>query len=98
MSLLYAFRVFYGGGGIVKQITIRSVGADLYDALEHEARRRDVSMNRLVLSVLREAMGLGNGVQESAIEFHDLDHLTGTWTQQEFEEFEAQLRMQRSID
>ncbi len=82
----------------MKQITIRGVGTDLHNALKHEARRRAVSMNRLVLSILREAVGLGDGIEKSEMEFHDLDHLAGTWTQREFEEFEEQLLLQRSVD
>lgn len=82
----------------MKQVTIRGVGTDLHNALKHEAVRRNVSMNRLVLAVLRDALGLGDGLQASEIEFHDLDHLAGTWTQQEFEEFHEQLFLQRSVD
>lgn len=55
-------------------------------------------MNRYVLSILRAAAGLESSAQEPAREFHDLDHLFSTWTQEEYEAFEIELAAQRQID
>ena len=86
------------GGAILKQLTIRGVEMNLHRSIKEEARRRGLSINRYVLLVLREAVGLGSANENLEMEFHDLDHLAGTWTQGEFEEFEKQLVAQRSID
>jgi hypothetical protein len=32
------------------------------------------------------------------MEFNDLDHLAGTWTQEVYEEFQEHLTLQRDID
>lgn len=80
------------------QLTIRSVDPELQHILKTEAKRRGLSVNRYVLMLLREAAGLGSGNPEPEREFHDLDHFIGTWTQQEYEEFEKELAVQRSID
>lgn len=80
------------------QITIRSVAPELRRALKQEAARRGVSMNRLVLEILGDALGLSGYSQNSETIFPDLDHLAGTWTQQELDEFGGHLRLQRSID
>lgn len=82
----------------MKQLIIRGIGTELHNAIKDEARRRGLSINRFVLAIIREAIGLGNGLRLSEKEFHDIDHLVGTWTQQEFEEFEKLLVLHRSID
>ena len=81
------------------QLTIRGVDDNLQQLLRREAARRSQSINRYVLSLLRQATGMSNAAQaEPQEEFHDLDHLAGTWTEQESTEFEAQLAAQRGID
>jgi hypothetical protein len=80
------------------QLTIRGVDGNLQQILKHEAERRGQSVNRYVLSLLQEAAGVLKEGSRVPPEFRDLDHLAGTWTQQDFEEFEEQLALQRSID
>ena len=86
------------GGVVLKQLTIRGVGMNLHKSIKEEARRRGLSINRYVLLVLQEAVGFGSIDENPETSFHDLDHLAGTWTQKEFEEFEKQLVTQRSIE
>lgn len=85
------------GGKPLTQLTIRGLGVELHNALKETARRHGLSMNRYVLSILREAAGMGNK-DTSDIEFTDLDHLAGTWSQKTYEQFQEQLNLQRSID
>ena len=82
----------------LKQITVRGVGVELHKLIKAEANRRGLSVNRYVLHVLREAVGLGDGQYNNDLEFHDLDHLAGTWTSDENELFERQLVSQRKVD
>lgn len=82
----------------MKQITVRGVGAELHNLIKAEAKRRGLSVNRYVLFVLREAVGLGDGKYNEDLEFHDLDHLAGTWTSDEYKLFERQLVSQRKVD
>ncbi len=42
----------------MKTMTIRNVSADLAAALEAEKSRRGLSLNRTVLALMREALGL----------------------------------------
>ncbi len=95
MSLVQAF-VFEGE--VMKQLTVRSVKSDLHNALKAEAARRGVSVNRVVIMLLREAVGLTNGSRQNDAVFDDLDYLAGTWTEVEAVEFEEQLASQRVID
>jgi hypothetical protein len=82
----------------VKQITVRDIGSELHKAIKKEAGRRGVSMNRYVLTILREAVGLDDGSRKPPGEYGDLDHLAGTWTDQDYADFIGQLEVQRGID
>ena len=82
----------------MKQLTVRGIGIELHTALKLGAERRGMSMNRYVLSILRDAVGMDAGLEPRDIEFHDLDHLAGTWTQSYLDEFQSQLALQRGID
>lgn len=82
----------------MKQLTVRGVNDDLHNALKREADRRGTSMNRVVLALLKEAMGVSNGNGRFQPLFDDLDHLAGTWSQKEAEIFEESLNQQRAID
>jgi hypothetical protein len=82
----------------MKQLTVRGVNDELHKALMREADRRGTSMNRVVLALLKEAMGLDNGSGRYHPLFDDLDHLAGTWSQKEVEIFEESLSQQRAID
>jgi hypothetical protein len=78
------------------QLTIRSIGSRLRAALEQEATRRGQSLNKTVLALLAERLGLG----ESAVpvEYDDLDELAGTWSKSEATRFDEALHAQRQVD
>jgi hypothetical protein len=82
----------------MKQLTIRGVDSKLHHDLKAEAERRGLSINRYVLSVLRGVLGGDSRNQRASVQYHDLDHLAGTWTQRDGAEFERQLAAQRGID
>lgn len=82
----------------MKQLTIRGVDSKLHHDLKAEADRRGLSVNRYIVSVLRGAQGDDVSDRRAATEYHDLDHLAGTWSQADSADFERQLAAQRSID
>ena len=69
----------------MKTMTIRHVSAELASALEAEKRRRGLSLNRTVLSLMQEALGISNGRGRS----NGLRRLAGSWSEDEFRRFEA---------
>lgn len=81
----------------MKQLTVRGVDEELHWALKAEEQRRAASMNQVVLALLKEAMGLGNGNGRERIH-HDLDRFIGTWTEEDAEELETFLAEHRTID
>lgn len=82
----------------MKRLTVRGVSDDLHRALKQEAERRGTSMNRVVLAVLKEAMGVSNDNGRHQHMFDDLDRLAGAWSRKEAEIFEESLNQQRAID
>ena len=69
------------------QLTIRNIESQLHQALKREASNKNTSMNKLVVHILKEAMGLQPKKTKKV--YNDLDHLLGTWSEEEFQEFEA---------
>jgi DNA polymerase III delta subunit len=82
----------------MKQLTIRGVDEKLHRTIRSKANQQGLSINRYLLHLIKEAVGLANGGLLREQEFDDLDALAGTWTEDDFEEFEASLKEQRQID
>ena len=68
----------------MKTMTIRRVSTELAAALEAEKRRRGLSLNRTVLPLIEEALGISEGRARS----NGLRRLAGTWSEDEFKRFE----------
>jgi plasmid stability protein len=76
-------------------ITLRNIPPKLQEAIRKRAGKEGLSLNRTVLRMLEEAFG----ERTARVELHhDLDHLAGTWSDQEAKDFEAALAEQRRID
>jgi plasmid stability protein len=66
----------------MKALTVRNVPQDLAEALEREKRRRGESLNKTVLQLLAQGLGVGHSRSNGLAE------LGGRWSEQEFCEFE----------
>ena len=75
-------------------LTLRGCDEDLGRALKREAEKRRVSVNRLILDTLRDALTGGKSTRK----YHDLDSLAGTWTAAEAAEFDASVKVFESVD
>ena len=78
----------------MKHITIRSVSPELSEALEEEKLSRGTSLNRTVLDLLEQVLGIGAGRRRS----NGLAALAGTWSQEDLERFEAAVEDQERVD
>lgn len=78
------------------QLTVRQIGSRLRTALEREAARRGQSLNKTVLALLAERLGLADSAP--SVEHDDLDELAGTWSKAEATRFDEALHTQRQID
>ena len=80
--------------GTMKTMTIRKVSTELAAALEAEKRRRGFSLNRTVLSLIEEALGVSEGKTRG----NGLRRLAGTWNEEEFRRFEEAVAPLGEID
>ncbi len=80
----------------MKAITVRNIPPGVAKAVKEKARKEGLSLNRAVVSLLEEAVGVTARAKLGV--HHDLDHLAGTWSQAEYDEFMESLREQRQID
>ena len=78
----------------MKTMTIRNVSTELAAALETEKRRRGLSLNRTVLSLMQEALGISSGGSRS----NGLRRLAGSWSEDEFRNFEQAVAPFAEID
>ena len=75
---------------------LRGVDAILMSNLKKKAHDENISLNSLVLLLLRRSLGL-SGQRNLAI-YHDLDSLAGTWTKQQAKAFTKQISDFEQID
>lgn len=81
-------------GLALRHLTIRNLPPEVADALEAERERSHGSLNQTVINLLGRALGVeGEGETKNG-----LASLAGTWTQKEFERFEAAVALTEQID
>ena len=81
----------------MKQLTIRGFGDELTRAIRRLANRDGTSLNRAAVKLLRRGAGLEDKKGPDTVG-SSLDHLIGTWTDAEADEFERALRHFETID
>ena len=79
------------------QLSIRGVDEKLSAALKREAARRDTSVNKTIIRLLAEAVGTASRQERPAVN-HELDHLSGVWTEEDAAEFGAAAACFEEID
>jgi hypothetical protein len=84
-------------GGIMKAVTIRGVEPEVAEKLKSTAVEQGKSINQLALEIVKEGLGLGKR-KKYLREYNDLDHLFGSWSDDEFREIHAKIAQERQID
>jgi len=83
-------------GGCMKAVTLRNLPPSLDRTIRQRAKKKGVSVNKVVIGLLQEH--LGESKPRLVRRYHDLDGLAGSWSKQEAEAFEKALAKQRAID
>jgi hypothetical protein len=81
----------------MKAVTLRNLPPELARIIRRKASEQGVSINKAVISLLAESVGINRKKKEPPL-FHDLDVLAGSWTTEEASAFERALARQRAID
>ncbi len=77
-------------------MTLRGLNEEEARRLREEARREGISLNALLLRLIREAAGLAQ--RPWRVRHHDLDALAGTWTDEDADAFLAAIEEAERID
>lgn len=76
---------------------LRNVPPQVMAMLKKEAAKKKMSINSFILSMLEQGLGMIRPATKKII-FHDLDHLAGTWSNKDQEEFEKNIKPFEEID
>jgi hypothetical protein len=77
-------------------ITLRNIPQTLQEVIRKRAGKYGLSLNKTVICMLEEAAGQRTATGREL--HHDLDHLAGTWSDEEAAAFDAALAEQRRVD
>jgi len=80
----------------MKTITIRGINLELANRIKERAMQNGENINKLSLRLLKSALGLGE--KQVIPAYHDLDHLTGTWTDEDEKEFYKNIQELEVVD
>ena len=75
-------------------ITLRNIPPQVQEAIKRRAGRDGLSFNKVVIRMLEEATGQRATARREL--HYDLDHLAGTWSDEEAAAFDAVLSEQRA--
>ncbi len=78
----------------MKQLTIRGIPSEIEKTIKEEARKKGLSYNKALISLLKKAVG---AERESRV-YHDLDEFCGIWVNDNEPTLEHSLQEQRTID
>jgi ribosomal protein S24E len=81
----------------MKTITLRGLDDTMAENLKKMAKREGKSMNQFILDTLKERLGLKKPKRHTAV-YHDMDHLFGIWSKNEFERIQGKIDSDRKID
>jgi plasmid stability protein len=76
----------------VKALTVRNLPSEVAEALDRERRARGTSLNRTVIELLRQALGVG-GARSNGLSL-----LAGGWTREDFDAFEEAVAVFDEVD
>ena len=81
----------------MKTITVRGLDETITKNLKQMAGQNGKSVNQFVLDTLKERLGLKKEKKYTVIH-HDMDHLFGIWSENEFKRIQGNIDSERKID
>ena len=80
-----------------RSIEISNVDKVIFERLSFEAEKQGIDLKTLVMKLIKRSLGLEK-INEKNNGYHDLDHLSGTWTEQDAKDFAVNTLGFESID
>lgn len=73
---------------------LRGISFEVMNLLKQEAKKMHKSVNQLILQMIEKGLGFSHKKNE----YHDLDHLAGTWSKEESKNFQKNTSFFEKID
>ena len=77
-------------------MTLRGIDETIASALKEKARLEETSVNAVMLRLLKESLGIEKKKRTAV--HSDLDHLAGTWSAQESDDFLRAIAVFEKVD
>lgn len=81
----------------MKTLTLRGLDDSLSDKLKKRAKEEGKSVNQLIIDSLKIYFGI-NKKPAYNVKHHDMDHLFGRWTDDEYKRIQEKIDSERKID
>lgn len=81
----------------MKTVTVRGIENALADKLKDIAKQEGKSVNQLIIDTLKKSCGLEKEKKFTRA-YHDMDHLFGKWSKEEFERIQGNIEADRKVD
>ncbi len=78
-------------------MTVRGIDPYLAEKLKEAAKREGKSVNRYVVDAMKTFLG-EEKKKRFSVQYDDMDHLFGRWSQEEFERIQGKIDSERKID
>ena len=77
-------------------MTLRGVDETIASILKERAGKDGQSVNSFILKLIRESLGVDK--KKRSVIYNDLDHLAGTWSETDLQEFKAATSVFEKVD
>ena len=77
-------------------MTIRGIDDKVAKLLKDRAKSEEMSVNGLILKMVNESLGIEK--KKRIKTYRDLDHLAGTWSEKDLNEFQKRVEDMEKID
>jgi len=81
----------------MKTITVRGIDSILSEKLKQVAKKEGRSINQVVIDTMQQRFGIKKEKKYTMV-YHDLDHIFGKWSTEEFERIQGKIDKERKID
>lgn len=82
----------------LRQLTVRGFGDEVERRVRALVRAEGISLNDAVLRFLRRGAGVGSPANSADVVADALDHLAGTWSEDDLREFTAVVGPTEQVD
>ncbi len=80
----------------MEMIIIREMKSSLVEELKKAAEQEGKTIDRFVAQIIERYLNMRK--REEVGTYHDMDHLFGTWSEEEFHQIQGKIDSERKID